>query len=143
MRCRSSILTLDVLLSGMRWRERRKSGSRSQSHVPLRLASGTADATKLAWSFNTNNFPSPFSIPNVPFLLHNTLSQHFTMDTLVAQYSKPMFEKENYNQDDQVDLYNPAPSLSLRFAMPPIAQVSCSPSPTVLNRALGAHRPLR
>jgi len=45
------------------------------------------------------------------------------MDTLVATYSKPMFEKENYSQDDQVDFYNPAPSLSLKFAMPPIAQV--------------------
>ncbi len=48
------------------------------------------------------------------------------MDTLVATYSKPMFEKENYSQDDQVDFYNPAPSLSLKFAMPPIAQVSLS-----------------
>ena len=60
------------------------------------------------------------------------------MDTLVAQYSKPMFEKENYNQDDQVDLYNPAPSLSLRFAMPPIAQVSCCQSSKALSRAPGA-----
>ena len=50
------------------------------------------------------------------------------MDTLVAQYSKPMFEKENYSQDDQMELYQPAPSLSLRFAMPPVAQVYL-PSP--------------
>lgn len=46
------------------------------------------------------------------------------MDTLVAQYSKPMFEKENYNEEDQMELYQGAPSLSLRFAMPPVAQVS-------------------
>jgi len=45
------------------------------------------------------------------------------MDTLVAQYSKPMFEKENYDQDDQMQLYNPTPSLSLKFAMPPVAHV--------------------
>jgi 20S proteasome subunit beta 5 len=50
------------------------------------------------------------------------------MDTLVAQYSKPMFEKENYSQDDQMELYQPAPSLSLKFAMPPVAQVWFSPS---------------
>jgi hypothetical protein len=91
---------------------------------------------------NTNKLPFPISIPNVPFFLHNTLSQHFTMDTLVAQYSKPMFEKENYNQDDQVDLYNPSPSLSLRFAMPPIAQVSYLPSFTTLPSALGAPKSL-
>jgi hypothetical protein len=45
------------------------------------------------------------------------------MDTLVAQYSRPMFEKENNHEEDQMDLYNPAPSMSLKFAMPPIAQV--------------------
>ena len=45
------------------------------------------------------------------------------MDTLVAQYSKPMFEKE-YNQEDQMELYEQGiPSLSLRFAMPPVAHV--------------------
>jgi hypothetical protein len=60
-------------------------------------------------------------------LLHTTHSKHFKMDTLVAQYSQPMFEKEQYNQDDQMELYQPAPSLSLKFAMPPVAQV-CIPS---------------
>lgn len=46
------------------------------------------------------------------------------MDTLVAQYSKPMFEHE-YNQEDQLELYEQSqPSLSLRFAMPPVAHVS-------------------
>ena len=61
-----------------------------------------------------------------PFL--NTPSQIFKMDTLVAQYSKPMFEKENYSQDDQMELYQQAPSLSLKFAMPPVAQVWLCPS---------------
>jgi len=44
------------------------------------------------------------------------------MDTLVAQYSKPMFEKD-YSEEDQLDVYQQPPSLSLRFAMPPVAQV--------------------
>ena len=44
------------------------------------------------------------------------------MDTLVAQYSQPMFEKEN-SQEEQLDLYQGTPNLSLRFAMPPVAQV--------------------
>lgn len=46
------------------------------------------------------------------------------MDTLVAQYSRPMFEKENFSEDDQLELYQQAPVLSPRFAMPPVAQVS-------------------
>lgn len=45
------------------------------------------------------------------------------MDTLVAQYSKPMFEKESYSEEDQLQHYQATPSLSLRFAMPPVAQV--------------------
>jgi hypothetical protein len=60
------------------------------------------------------------------------------MDTLVAQYSKPMFEKENYSQDDQMELYQAAPSLSLRFAMPPVAQVCLSSLPQDLFSALRA-----
>jgi hypothetical protein len=54
------------------------------------------------------------------------------MDTLVAQYSRPMFEKENYSEEEQMDLYQGAPSLSLRFAMPPIAQVRVSLHPLSL-----------
>lgn len=44
------------------------------------------------------------------------------MDSLVAQYRRPMFDNE-YNQDDQQELYDSTPSLSLKFAMPPVAQV--------------------
>lgn len=46
----------------------------------------------------------------------------FKMDTLVSRYSQPMFEKE-YSEEDQLELYQSTPSLSLKFAMPPIAQV--------------------
>jgi hypothetical protein len=35
-----------------------------------------------------------------------------------------MFENEGYSQEDQLELYQPVPSLSLKFAMPPVAQVS-------------------
>jgi hypothetical protein len=84
--------------------------------------------------------PFPISIPHASFFLRNTHSQLFTMDTLVATYSKPMFEKENYSQDDQVDFYNPAPSLSLKFAMPPIAQVRRLKSPMAPSGAPGASR---
>lgn len=53
------------------------------------------------------------------------------MDTLVSRYARPMFENEGYSQNDQQDLYESVPSLSLKFAMPPVAQVcirDCSPS---------------
>jgi hypothetical protein len=34
-----------------------------------------------------------------------------------------------------MDLYQQVPSLSLKFAMPPIAQVSCRSSSTTISRA--------
>lgn len=47
------------------------------------------------------------------------------MDALVARYSRPAFEDEGYNSDDQQELAQVTPPLSLKFALPPIAQV-CS-----------------
>lgn len=53
------------------------------------------------------------------------------MDTLVAQYSgRPQFESEGQDELQQQELYGPAPGLSLKFAMPPVAQVR-SPLPTL------------
>jgi 20S proteasome subunit beta 5 len=45
------------------------------------------------------------------------------MDTLVSQYSRPAFSNEGYSQDEQQELSQVAPSLSLKFALPPVAQV--------------------
>ena len=46
------------------------------------------------------------------------------MDTLVAQYSRPAFEEEGYWDADHQQLSHLTPSLSLNFALPPIANVS-------------------
>ena len=46
------------------------------------------------------------------------------MDTLVAQYTRPLFENEGPSQEEQLDLVQALPPLSLKFALPPIAQVS-------------------
>ena len=46
------------------------------------------------------------------------------MDTLVAQYSRPAFYNEGYSQYEQQELTQATPPLSLRFALPPIANVS-------------------
>ncbi|KAI9658874.1 MAG: Proteasome subunit beta type-5 [Trizodia sp. TS-e1964] len=46
------------------------------------------------------------------------------MDTLVAQYSRPMFENEGYSQEEYLELTESTPPLSLKFAMPPISQPS-------------------
>lgn len=56
------------------------------------------------------------------------------MDTLVARYSRPAFEEnENLFRDEEqqdLDLMGAAPPLSLKFAMPPVAQVrSAIPRP--------------
>jgi 20S proteasome subunit beta 5 len=45
------------------------------------------------------------------------------MDALVSQYSRPAFEDEGYSQNEQQQLSEVTPSLSLKFALPPIAQV--------------------
>lgn len=47
------------------------------------------------------------------------------MDTLVARYSRPAaMHKETYPEDQEDDLQNDmSSSLSLKFAMPPVAQV--------------------
>lgn len=46
------------------------------------------------------------------------------MDLLVAQYSRPAFQDEGYSAQEQQELSETVPPLSLRFAMPPIAKVN-------------------
>ena len=45
------------------------------------------------------------------------------MDTLVAHYSRPAYQEEGYNQEEQLELADVAPPLDLKFALPPTAQV--------------------
>ena len=46
------------------------------------------------------------------------------MDLLVAQYSRPAFQNEGYSSQEQQELSETLPPLSLRFAMPPVAKVN-------------------
>ena len=46
------------------------------------------------------------------------------MDALVAQYSRPAAEKKDPFEDEASELMNPTNHLSMKFAMPPVAQVS-------------------
>ena len=46
------------------------------------------------------------------------------MDSIVAQYSRPLYEDEGYSSEEQMELTQATPNISLKFAMPPIAQVS-------------------
>ncbi len=59
------------------------------------------------------------------------------MDTLVARYSRPAYQQnENlFSEHDQDDFNGDSvPSLSLKFAMPPVAHV-CTPSPSLSPRS--------
>jgi 20S proteasome subunit beta 5 len=51
------------------------------------------------------------------------------MDTLIQQYSRPAAEGEGYEQENEemqlAELV--APSLSLKFALPPVPQVCSAP----------------
>jgi 20S proteasome subunit beta 5 len=46
------------------------------------------------------------------------------MDTLVAQYSRSPFQDEMYSEQHQRELTQTLPPLSLKFDLPPIANVS-------------------
>ena len=42
------------------------------------------------------------------------------MDTVVTQFTQPAFANEGYTQDEQEEYTNSLPSLSLKFALPPV-----------------------
>ncbi|THW24961.1 proteasome-domain-containing protein [Aureobasidium pullulans] len=45
------------------------------------------------------------------------------MDSLVAQYSRPAFKDEGYQEQDQLELVDAMPTaIDLKFALPPVAQ---------------------
>lgn len=41
----------------------------------------------------------------------------------MAQYSRPIDADEGQTEQQQLELYSGAPELSLKFALPPVAQV--------------------
>lgn len=46
------------------------------------------------------------------------------MDTLVAKYSRPAYaQNEGFTEQDEMDFADGVPGPSLKFAMPPVAQV--------------------
>lgn len=46
------------------------------------------------------------------------------MDTLVAKYSRPAYaQNEGLTEQDEMDFADGVPGPSLKFAMPPVAQV--------------------
>jgi len=64
-----------------------------------------------------------------PLLISNTPNpQILKMDALVSQYSHSAYQDEGYSSDEQLQLSEVTPSLSLKFALPPIAQVHLSTS---------------
>lgn len=98
-------------------RERAKSSSSSQTR-------------RLAPREQLSKWPSAFIIERQLAILEpQQSSTRFPdtslaiMDSLVAQYSRPAFQNEGYSQEEQQELADVAPPLSLKFALPPIASV--------------------
>lgn len=88
--------------------------------------------TKQALINLTNTSPSQnYTRNHIPRQIGRTDAK---MDSLVARYSRPMFENEGYakEQQEEMELVQEVPALSLKFAMPPVAQVS-SPLYTTLH----------
>jgi hypothetical protein len=59
------------------------------------------------------------------------------MDKIVAQYSRPSHQNEFYSEQEQQDLAETLPPLSLKFALPPVANVSYSNTKEAVHQ-LGA-----
>lgn len=56
------------------------------------------------------------------------------MDKLVAQYSRPPHQNEFYSEQEQQDLMESLPPLSLKFSLPPVDNVSsCGTSDGIQN----------
>jgi hypothetical protein len=70
---------------------------------------------------------NPATTATRPRYLFHTRDTHIPaeMDSLVAQYSRPADAEEGLSEQEQLELYSGAPELSLKFALPPVAQV-CS-----------------
>lgn len=49
------------------------------------------------------------------------------MDVLIAQYSEPLFDDEILNDEDKLMLTSSKLGPSLKFALPPVAQVRFLP----------------
>lgn len=65
------------------------------------------------------------------------------MDTLVARYSRPTYaQNEALTEQDEQDFSDGVPGPSLKFAMPPVAQVSSpvTPPPLWLNLPMAPSR---
>ena len=105
---------------------------------PMRSRGSALQAPSLALLTRSSS-PSPYLAELLPYtavysttfilfhifltLFTNTL-QHLTkMDTLVARYTRPSYENEGYSSEEYQELSEPTPTLSLKFALPPTAQV--------------------
>lgn len=60
------------------------------------------------------------------------------MDALVSRYSRPAYAQNESFEDENEELMgmDPASNLSLKFAMPPVAQVGPFTSPIETDSAL-------
>jgi hypothetical protein len=56
------------------------------------------------------------------------------MDSLVSQYSRPAHTEEGPSEEEQLQLYSGTPELSLKFALPPVAQVRYDIGARIVDR---------
>lgn len=56
------------------------------------------------------------------------------MDKLVAQYSRLPHQNEFYSEQEQQDLTETVPPLSLKFSLPPVENVSVTEAKIIMNK---------
>lgn len=95
-------------------------GARSDAELPS--SSGAASIIKAVPHLV---FPIPPPFQSFYLELIDSLSNPYIMDKIVAQYSRPSHQNEFYSEQEQQDLTESLPPLSLKFALPPVDNVSC------------------
>lgn len=86
---------------------------------PRRIPANTPSTPPLSLSLS--------SILTIFPLFPPILAAESSMDSLVAQYTRPAFADEGQTHEEQHELLQASPELSLKFALPPVAQVSRGP----------------
>jgi len=105
------------------WRQQRDARAPRPATTQLPRSSNLKHARILPLAPPTPRLPRHKSIRDPRLYLTLTQSQtSSTMDSLVAQYSRPPHMEESPADQDVQELYQPTPELSLKFALPPVAQ---------------------
>jgi hypothetical protein len=101
--------------------QRRQTRGSSLTQRSLGIADNSSELSR--HQQHPHRQPTPSASHPTTSSLHTRTHILANMDSLVAQYSRPAFAEEGQTEEEQLELYGSTPGLSLKFALPPVAQV--------------------